>query len=314
MLGFAKLGAHVTSRAPQPRPVPGLTRVLKCCHSDSKVIRYGLIAGLAVVVVARGQTTIISDTFSGTGGATLNGRTPDGVNLPGRTFSSASYLSGLGADQTIDSGAGSPAPSALTGFNGSVTYNLASNGGYVKPSLLTLSLDLQINTALDSLPDSLRGVGLGFYSAPRVNNSEIEAFVNFTGLNVSPGGALVLVIAGVRQAATTVAAFPGFSTDNFYNLTYSLDTSTGSITSVSFNGNDYTSAFNGGTTAGVFTSTLTNLFGFYGATAESTSLTSRVDNLSISIPSAIPEPGASALLLGLAMGFVFVLRRRTART
>ena len=270
-------------------------------------VSFATVASFAVFCftpATQAQTLIITDTFSGTNGATLNGRTPDGTNLPGRTFSSASYLSGLGADQTIDTSAGSSAPSALAGFNGSVTYNLSSNGGYTKPALLTLSLDLQINTSENSpTPASLRGVGLGFYSAPRVNNSEVEAFVNFTGLVVSPAGTLDLVIGGTLTSAE-VAAFSGFSTSNFYTLTYSLDTVTGSITSVYFNGNDYSSTFTGSTTAGVFTATLIDLFGYYGSTATSLVFTSRVDNLSIST-TAIPEPSSYAALAGVAMlGFV----------
>lgn len=273
----------------------------------------GCLAALGLLIFAgevQGQMTIISDSFSGTNGATMNGRTPDGFNLPGGTYASASYLSGLGADQTIITGVGSPGPAALAGFNGSVIYNLASNGAYTKPSLLTLSIDLQINTTQDDLPNSLRGVGLGFYSAPRVNNSEVEAFVNFTGLNVSPSGALVLVVAGVRQAATAVAAAPGFSTSSFYNLTYSIDTVTGSITSVSFNGNDYTNVFSGSTTAGVFTAGLTDRFGYYGSTATATAFTAYVDNLAIT--SAIPEPATDGLLAA-GGGLLLLLRPRRPR-
>jgi hypothetical protein len=131
--------------------------------------RGAVVAGLVLVGAAQqaaGQTLILSDSFSGTDGATINGRTPDGVNLPGQTFVSASYVTYVGAAQSITTSDGAPGPAATTGFNGSITYNLSSNGGYTKPTQLTLSLDIEANTSVDAAPASLRGVGLGFYSAP----------------------------------------------------------------------------------------------------------------------------------------------------
>jgi hypothetical protein len=150
-----------------------------------------------------------------------------------------------------------------------------------------------------------------FIAPPPVNGGEIEAYVNFTGLVVSPVGTVALVLNGTQQASTTVAAFSGFSTSVFYTLNYSFDMVTGSITSATFNGNDYTGTFNGAATAGVFTGSLTNLFGIYGATAVATAYTSRVDNLSIS-GTAIPEPATSAVWVALAGGLA-AWRRRPAR-
>ena len=244
----------------------------------------------ASAVTTEAQTVIISDGFSGTNGASLNGRTPDGVNLPGRSYTVASYLDYVGAQPGIYTGGGSPLPSATTGFNAVVFYDLSSNGGYTKPSLLTLSIDIQINTAANNVTP--RGVGLGFYSISRANNSETEANDHFTGLTFRPDGALNLVVDGVLQAAT-VAPFGGFLTSSFYTLTYSVNTVSGSITAVKLNGTDYTGVFGGATTAGIFTGSLTNLAGFYGSTAVSPSFTPVVDNFKIS---SVAEPGMVELL------------------
>jgi hypothetical protein len=102
-----------------------------------------------------------------------------------------------------------------------------------------------------------------------------------------------------------VAAFGGYTTANFYNLAYSVDTVTGSITSVLFNGNDDTATFSGAVSTGDFTAAGTNLAGFYGSSANSVNDFGRVDNFAVS---TVPEPGTA--LFGIACVGVAALRRR----
>lgn len=259
---------------------------------------------------ANAAPTIISDSFTGTDGSTLNGRTPDGADLPGRTYSAASEnSSGSFAQPVIDTGSGNPSPSARTGFNGATFIDISSTGSYTKPSLLTLGLDLQMNTIAND-GGAVRGIGLGFFSPTPAGGGNADS--NFTGLTVRPDGSLHLVKQGVQQLAT-VAAFAGFSIDTFYTLTYSVDTSTGSITNVLFNGNDDTATFSGGTSAGDFTPAVTNLTGFYGSTANNAGLFGRVDNYSVSAVGAeVPEPSTWALILGGLATLCSRRRRKTA--
>ena len=193
--------------------------------------------GLSTLLPANGQV-IVLDHFTGANGTSINGRTPDTTNLPGRTFTTF----GIFGEMLIDTGTGTPTPAIVTTPNSRMYIDISSNGGYVKPSLLTISADIQVGTADDSFP---RGVGLGFFSSAPSG----EASTNFTGLRIKSDGTLNLVLNGTPQAAS-VGPFPGWSTSLFYNLSYTINTSTGSIISVNFNGNDDTAAFSGATTAG----------------------------------------------------------------
>src|SRR5438105_5655774 len=71
---------------------------------------------------------IVSDSFSGTNGASLNGRRPDGNDLPGRTFSTAAFDNAFGAQPVIDTGSGNPSASASTGFNAATFIDISSAG------------------------------------------------------------------------------------------------------------------------------------------------------------------------------------------
>ena len=229
----------------------------------------------------RADVTVVSDSFSGTNGATLIGRTPDGVNLPGRTFSVAGSNGSFGEQPVIDTSAGNAAPSAHTGWNHTIFIDISSTGSYSKRTRLTMSMSLQMHSVSnDADASNVRGIGLGFFFPAPVDGNP-SASSNFTGLAVRPDGSLHLVVAGTESGTAVVAPFANFLPESFYTLTYSVDTVTGSITSVSFNGNDYTATFSGAVSAGAFTNAVTNLAGFYGDTAGSASFFGRVDNFSI---------------------------------
>jgi hypothetical protein len=264
-----------------------------------------LAAGVLAFAPQARAALIISDAFSGTNGAALAGRTPDAADLPARTYATASVSTVIGVQPRIDTGAGNPANSADTGFNAATFIDISSAGGYTKPSQLSLSMSLQMNT-IGNDGSAVRGIGLGFFSPAPVDGLA-ESSTNFTGLTVRPDGSLHFVVNGVQQAAS-VAAFGGYTTASFYNLAYSVDTVTGSITSVVFNGNDDTAAFSGAVSAGKFTVAGTNLAGFYGSSANSVNDFGRVDNFAVS---TVPEPGTA--LFGMAcIGAAAWRRRRRA--
>jgi len=119
----------------------------------------GAVALIACAPVVRAQSVIISDGFSGMNGAALDGRMPDTVDLPGTSYSTASNNTGVGAQPTIDTTAGNPAPSANTGFNASTFIDISSTGSYSKPTELTLSISLQLNTIQDdNTAGDVRGI------------------------------------------------------------------------------------------------------------------------------------------------------------
>ena len=235
--------------------------------------------------------TIISDGFGGpndTNGATLNGRTPDTTDLPGGTYTTSTQNSGPYQQPTISTAAGGS--SANTGFNGSDSISVASTGTFTKPTMLTLSASIEINNLQDDGSAMLaRGIGLGFFTAPPANGGAANGNTNFYGLDVAPGGALYLEENGTRIGSAIAPAFTGFSTSNFYTLSYTVNTVTGGISNISFGGN------NDGSAAADFTDAITNRAGFYGSTANNAAFNGFVDNFEVS---GVPEPSTWATMIG----------------
>lgn len=262
-----------------------------------------LLTLTASIASGAGGIVIISDGFSGNNAQSTQGRIPDTTDLPGTTWSTASQAPGPGLPQSsINTVTGVPAPSADTGFNDSTFISIASTGGYTKPLQLNESISLRMNgVAADTA--ALRGIGLGFFSSAPANFA--ESGVGFTGLLVQPNGTLRLIVGGAPTAAS-VAPFAGFSTSTYYGLSFTVNTTTGSITSVLFNGNDNSATFSGAVSAGAFTPAVTNLAGYYASSAQFT--TGSVDNFLV----ATPEPG-SAALLGLGTLGLLARRRRSAQ-
>ncbi len=131
---------------------------------------------------------------------------------------------------------------------------------------------------------------------------------------MNPDGTLRLVAAGTAGANASLtyfaAPFNGFSDSSFYHLSYNVNTVTGVISNVIFNGHDDTAALAGGTssvlTPGFLPSGGKLYAGFYGSTANNAGFFGRVDNFTISSP----EP-SSLILCGLgAVGLLVAARRR----
>lgn len=250
--------------------------------------------------------TIISDDFNGTNGAALAGRTPDLVNLPGTNYSVNGTTPTLNTSGVGNIPLGiSPQSVASTSYNSASWLSIGSSGGYVKPSVLTLSATLDTFSLTDDAQFT-RGIGLGFFtSAPQ--SGDADATVRFTGLAVNvSSGQLYLLSNGVRITNYS-HPYPAFTTGAMDRLTYSIDTTSGSVTSVFAGSNDITSFFSGSTSAGVFTGAATNLMGFYGSSSSS-GTTGYVGSLVVSSTSPVPEPVSTILLYG---GIAMLAARRT---
>ncbi|MCL4853897.1 MAG: hypothetical protein KJZ78_21265 [Bryobacteraceae bacterium] len=270
-----------------------------------------MILILGFGVTASAGVILIKDGFSSATGESvvLTGTLPDTATVEGRTWTTFGYV---GSRPNFDMLKGKPAPGADTSQSGAAAINIQNGGAYVKPSILTISADVAIN-GLAGNGQKYRGVGLGFFSA---TSSLSEPQTDFTGLTLSPEGNLSLA------QGTTIGSnvsFPSgvlgaFSTTALYNLSYTIDTVTGGISSVflsnGINSVDLSSSFS----TNLFTGAATNFAGFYGSSAVDfgggRNEVGLVDNFTVSM---VPEPGT--VLLGV-MGFAGVAcagRRRRAR-
>ena len=243
-------------------------------------------------------------------GLSINGRSPDGANLPGSAWTVAQNASAY--PMTIDTSVGNPAPSANTNFNDAAGISIASANSYTEPGILTVNADLNMGTIVGgSLAYNVYGVGLGFWNALPASGGTASS--GFTGITMDPYGDLTFINNGTASA-TAKAAAPGSASvvggyiTGFNTLTYSIDTGTGAITQLIFDGTDLTSSFSGLT---AFTPSVATLAGFYGNSPYSVSENGYVDNFSVSTTGAVPEPGALGLVAVGAMGLLMLKRRKT---
>ncbi|MGC8540538.1 MAG: hypothetical protein ACP5QA_07895 [Phycisphaerae bacterium] len=264
--------------------------------------------------VSHASTMLVSDGFSGVNGSLINGRTPDGANLPGSTWQVEQQNATGTSPMTIDTSTGNPAPSANTNFNDAAGISIASANGYIEPAVLTISADLNMGTITGGgLSYNVYGVGLGFWNALPASGS--NAVTGFTGVTMDPYGDLTFINNGTASA-TAKAAAPSSATvvggyiSGFNTLTYSINTGTGAITQLTFDGTDLTSAFSGLT---AFTPSVATLSGFFGNDPYSASDNGYVDNFSVSTTSAVPEPAAICLFAVGGMGLLLVGRKRAVR-
>jgi len=240
--------------------------------------------------------TIVSDAFSGNNGTTLTGRTPDGGSLIGNWQTKQNN----GATQKITTAVGNPVPSANTGFN---SWTYLTLGSYTTAPALTISADLRMDT-IAAGGQNFRGIGLGYWSSV-LGNSQ-ESYISFYGLLLTPDGKVQLVENG--NAGVNVNTFytiAGFSKTAFYNLNYTVTSSTGAITSIFLNGTNITSSLPA-TTA--FVPANLTYVGFAASTAQNSDFFGDVDNFSV-----VPEPGTAGLIgLGLLVLAVGSRRRWSA--
>ncbi len=167
--------------------------------------------------------------------------------------------------------------------------SISSNGGYVKPDEVKISADLRVYNAMNNT------VGLGFWSAmpARLDGGAASALNNFTGLILNEMNGTLQVYSGgtLAGSATSVGTVVE---GQFYNLEYTIDTSTGELKSVFFDGNVVT-----GLSSTAFTDAAT---AFAGALSGSSSRLI-IDNF---VVEAVPEPA----MVGLAGLLLAGLKRR----
>lgn len=210
----------------------------------------GLTANVAVNVEA---VTLISDGFSGSNGSVISGRAPDTANLPGGTWSLASFPSNGNFSAYVNNSQGNPLPqaqiNAAGNSRGAMAIPIVSSGAYQKPGKMRIEADLSFPVK------ATEHVGLGFYAALPSQSSGELAETYFTGLSIdNRTGAITLKVNG--QSAGSEIAYTGTwnPESGFLHLAYTVDTSTGAISNITFTGSTsnysfQTDGFNGNATA-----------------------------------------------------------------
>ncbi|MEI6656675.1 MAG: hypothetical protein WCP45_18070, partial [Verrucomicrobiota bacterium] len=193
------------------------------------LIKPAALAALALILTAmpaRAETVVLTDGFGGGDNDSLDGRVPDGVNLPGRTWQQNGGYFGRcdiqGNTMNVRSMDGE-------------AYDLSSNETFTKPAVLTVQVDL--------MPGSLNrmGIGMGFTGEPNTYN----ATVYYVGLSVDQDGTVKEwegvpadpqnIIGEVAWSGIDNAAF---SPDDWHTLTYTINTATGKVSNVSLSGSN----------------------------------------------------------------------------
>ncbi|HET6251030.1 MAG TPA: PEP-CTERM sorting domain-containing protein [Tepidisphaeraceae bacterium] len=277
-------------------------------------------AGVSLCAAAARAGTILDDTFTYSGGpgsttpyvnnASIIGQQPDTANLPGGVYSQSNSAFTSSIDTN---GVGQPVPSDLLGPQNAQYVPLQSNGIYVEPSSLTVSMDIRLGS-IAGTDAPMRGMALGFDATNSANTPDAGNGIN--GVLLDTQGNLKLMTSTVNGGLPTTttlipysaASFGGnaFSNNTFYTLQYSVDTTTGAITNLSlFNTTGSESLAAAGIVAAL-TGSGTNYLAVQ-SSGNDGNAQGAIDNLMVSSPT--PEP-TSIGLLGLASLGLLIRRRR----
>ena len=201
--------------------------------------RVAVIAMLLLCTVATlASDIIISDDFNvGTPWTTINvaGSTPSLANAPGGVWIKTS---GWYWSQPIKSAPEvtwfSPTDACNMAENGvGIVLPLTSAGSYTKPTRLMVSARLTMFGG----EAGVGGVGLGFFPTPNTpDTGEGFTLVGFSGIMLRETGSIVLYANG---AVAETLPCPVFVKSTFYNLSYTVDTSDGSVSGVLLDGDAY---------------------------------------------------------------------------
>ena len=104
---------------------------------------------------------------------------------------------------------------------------LTSNGNYTKPAKMHIAAKLAVAKAAD-------GGGIGFWSILPTRDDEANAATDFTGLNLKLNGDLQLFENG--NAVGKPVATGNITEGEFYDLAFDVNTKTGEISNIIFNG------------------------------------------------------------------------------
>ena len=241
------------------RPLPRCVEPSHCWHPEraatALAMIFAVLLGLALAqlpTTAQGQTeTIIATDFPSTNittgtnllGTQLGLSSGAAVNLPG-----GSWSVNCGGDDTTQPPSLYPASwgyptvvaDTLSYANACLAVPLTGNGYAPQQGQLTISTNVQFgpyNPGWDG--------GLGFWSTLPAAGSGVWGSGNppagtFSGLEVVNDNAIQAYINGAAVGSPVSLGYTigdsNHSRSNFYNLAYTIDTSSGSISNVSFNG------------------------------------------------------------------------------
>lgn len=255
--------------------------------SSKRASIYGAVAVVLASVGATRGSVIIYDTFTGTNGTPIAGRTPNTIDVPGTT-----YLANGGA-QFTNSISGNRAQLGVDEGDGIAT-------DISTPSVYTIS-DLFNDGNIGGSDQGDRGEGLGFFSSLATGQNGVHGDGNFTGIAVSPAGLVSLISVTASQSITVYSSYsvPGYSSSVDHTLSYTADTGTGLIGNVLLDGNAIPLA----PAAGLFTPTDTEYAGFT-ASANALGESATYTNFSV----AVPEPASAGFFI--AASGAMLLRRR----
>lgn len=187
----------------------------------------------------------------------------------------------------------------LSNESESLGLSLASNGGYTKPIEFSISVAIEYTQFITDKPVSDSNIlRLGFWSAMGAPGGAPNSLTNFTGLVINTdhtNGSATMMLSENGALSGNVALGTTISVGALYDFSYTVNTSTGAISGISFNGSPV-AAFS--TTA--FTNSATAFAGVASGVA------SRVGFDNLVVADVVPEPATWALFLagGLAIAYL----------
>jgi hypothetical protein len=202
-------------------------------HARGRHVRLAALLLALGAGAATANTVIVQDAFSLGGFAgDVVGRAPDTVNLPGGQWGCVIESDwGQPFIRGSDSTHWAKNAADLEEHKASIAITLA---GYNKGSL-RISADVAF-----SRMDSAEGLGLGFRaSVPGEGfQPKVDPTKDFTGLSVNGAGTITLFVNGVAQPDPVTAQAPAgaLALDTFYSFSYDVDTASGDVFNIKFNG------------------------------------------------------------------------------
>jgi hypothetical protein len=259
-------------------------------------------------------TVLYSDSFTAADGTADSGRSPDVTVAP--AFAGNLYT-GQGNTFYDTTQAKIFSNRAQLGADDGEALPFAADSDFATLGTTQFTLSVGLDTgSLGTGSSPQRGIGLGFYTtAPFTSSSGGAGFNGFLGLTTAGDGALDLVSGSSPSDPTAnptvnliaTATIPTFSSGTTQTLAYDIDSSTGAISNVIFDGSPVTLNF-GSNSNNLFTNSAIQYVGFTSKGSTSFTNTGFVDNFSVA--SAVPEPGSLGLMIGAA-GLMLGRRRKS---
>ena len=268
------------------------------------VVALAVLALLLTAVPAQAADIIIvSDDFTGDG--TMTNRTPDGINLPGNNWTTQANYHGV--PSTSGGQINNTPHGALS------VMDIASSGGYTKPTQLTVSITVRP----DAGEGLRRGVGAMFsYAAPSPNDN--GQWGQYLGLTLTDEGRVdyyTTLYTGdfnTRSPSSVQDWNTGedgtFDPTALHTLIYTVDTVSGELTDVSLSDSTQSFAAILADAATPFTDANTRYVGISADDNNGGATPADISSIEIS---TIPEPSMLALLATGLLGLLaYAWRKR----